>query len=314
MTRIVIAARACDNAPVPVDRVAQLSSASGLAAASAVAVMGAWESLVASARAQWPNVSFDEDTLAPFVGERMSGDDLATALAAAPAGDLALASACVAQEPSAHAAFDAVLVEVDAAGASVGATRDLVDEVKQLLRLQLLVPKDGKPAGVAGYRGKGPLRGWVRITATRELIRHKKKHARDVPLDHTSARSLDRMLTSGVDPALEALKAEYRSEFAIALREAIELLGVEDRTLLRQQIVDGLSIDAIGVAFGVHRATAARWLNRARGALVATTHERLAERLKLPVDQIESVIRLVQSKLDASVIRYLKDDPKGDQR
>jgi RNA polymerase sigma-70 factor, ECF subfamily len=172
-----------------------------------------------------------------------------------------------------------------------------------VLRLQLLVAKDGKPAGLAGYRGRGPLRGWVRITATRELIRHKKKRRRDVPLE----RSLDGLLTSGLDPALEALKAEYRTEFAVALREAIEDLTVEDRTLLRQQIVDGLSIDAIGVAFGVHRATAARWLNRARAALVAATHRRLAERLRLPVDQIESVIRLVQSRLDASVIRYLED-------
>jgi RNA polymerase sigma-70 factor (ECF subfamily) len=99
----------------------------------------------------------------------------------------------------------------------------------------------------------------------------------------------------------------YRSEFAVALREAIADLSVEDRTLLRQQIVDGMSIDSIGVAFGVHRATAARWLTRARAALVAATHRRLADRLKLPVEQIESVIRLVQSKLDASMIRYLKD-------
>ena len=30
-------------------------------------------------------------------------------------------------------------------------------------------------------------------------------------------------------------------------------------------------------------------------------------RLDMPVDQIESVIRLVQSNLDASVIRYLKE-------
>lgn len=173
--------------------------------------------------------------------------------------------------------------------------------------MQLLVAKEGKPAGLTGYRGKGPLRGWVRITATRELIRHKKKASRNVSIDRSGGRTLEGMLTTGGDPALEALKGEYRSEFAIALREAIELLGAEDRTLLRQSIVDDLSIDAIGVAYGVHRATAARWLNRARSALVAATHQRLAERLKLPVDQIESVIRLVQSKLDASMIRYLEE-------
>jgi RNA polymerase sigma-70 factor (ECF subfamily) len=288
---------------VLVDRVTQLTTASGLAATSPAAALGAWDGLLAMARRQWPSVTLDEDTLAPFIGQRLVGNELTQALSAAPAADLALAAACVAQEPSAHAAFDAVLTEVDAAGAAVGATRDLVEEVKQLLRVQLLVPKDGKPAGIAGYRGKGPLRGWVRITATRELIRHKKKQARYVDAD----RSLDRLLTSGIDPQLEALKAEYRNEFAIALREAIDVLNAEDRTLLRQQIVDDMSIDEVGVAFGVHRATAARWLNRARAALVAATHQRLAERLDLPVDQIESVIRLVQSKLDASVIRYLKE-------
>ncbi|HUS29417.1 MAG TPA: hypothetical protein VMZ53_12950 [Kofleriaceae bacterium] len=289
---------------MPPDRVEQLAKTSGLPASSRTAVVAAWESLLATAREKWPTVTFDEDALVDFIGPRLSGDDLAVALASAPAADLALAAACTAQDKTAHSAFDAVLTEVDAAGISTNATKDVVTEVKQVLRMQLLVPKDSKPPGIVGYRGKGPLRGWVRITATRELIRHKKKRQREAPL---SDRTLDHLLTSGIDPGLAALKAEYRTEFALALREAIEDLGVEDRTLLRQQIVDGLSIDAIGAAFGVHRATAARWLNRARGALVAATHRRLAARLKLPVEQIESVIRLVSSQLDASVIRYLRD-------
>lgn len=285
------------------DRVEQLRVASGLAAPSRTAALSAWESLVATARASWPRVRLDDDQLVTFIGERLAGSDLVAALAAAPAADLAIAAACAAQEPTAHAAFDSVLTEVDAAGSSTGAQRDQIDEVKQLLRVQLLVSKDGRPAGIAGYRGRGPLRGWVRITATRELIRHKKKRTREVSF----SQSLEKYLTSGVDPALEQLKAEYRTEFALALNEAIEDLTPEDRTLLRQAIVDDMSIDAIGAAFGVHRATAARWLARARGALVSATHERLAGRLKLPVEQIESVIRLVQSRLDASVIRYLRE-------
>ena len=67
-----------------------------------------------------------------------------------------------------------------------------------------------------------------------------------------------------------------------------------------------LSIDAIGAAFGVHRATAARWLLRAREALVAQTRARLASRLSMTVTEIDSVIELVQSRLDASVVRYLR--------
>jgi len=115
------------------------------------------------------------------------------------------------------------------------------------------------------------------------------------------------VLIIGNDPVLEKLKTEYRTQFAAALSDAIADLSAEDRMLLRQSIVEKMSIDEVGAAFGVHRATAARWLNRARGALVGATHKRLAERLDLPVEQMESVIKLVQSQLDASVIRFLRE-------
>jgi RNA polymerase sigma-70 factor (ECF subfamily) len=287
----------------PVDPVDTLIAASGLASASRAVVATAWQAMLDTAQAAWPEVRLDPPRLVAFIAQRLAGADLAAALATAPAADLVLAAACTAQEPTAHAAFDAVLTEVDAAGASTRSAQDLIDDVKQLIRVQLLVTKDGKPPGIAGYRGKGPLRGWVRITATRELIRHQRKRAREAPAD----RPLDEALGDAGDPLLSQLKAEYRSEFATALREAIDVLDAEDRTLLRQQIVDQLSIDEIGAAFGVHRATAARWLSRARGALVTATRARLAARLRVSVDEIDSVIRLVQSQLDASVVRYLRD-------
>ncbi|MDB4963320.1 MAG: putative DNA-binding regulatory protein [Myxococcales bacterium] len=285
----------------PFDRLAELST---IEITSRPAALAAWTAVVAGAKRAWPTIKLDETELAMFVATRIEGPDLAAALAAAPAGDLAIAAACAAQEPTAHAAFDAVLTEVDAAGASTRAPKDLVDEVKQLLRVQLLVPRDGKPPGIAGYKGKGPLRGWVRITATRELIRHLKKQKRELPIE----RSLEDALGTASDPMLSQLKGEYRAEFATALREAITLLSAEDRTLLRQSVVEELSIDAIGAAFGVHRATAARWLQRARAALVTGTRNVLAQRLSMPVDQIDSVIRLVQSRLDASMVRYLRED------
>lgn len=285
------------------DPVERLASASKLAVPSKAAALAAWEAVVTGAKRAWPKIAFDESKLAAYIGPRLEGPDLAAALAAAPAGDLGIAAMCEAQEPTAHASFDDVLSEVNAAGAATRASKDLIDEVKQILRVQLLVGRDGKPPGIAGYKGKGPLRGWVRITATRELIRHLKKKQREQPIEP----SLEEALGTASDPMLSQLKAEYRSEFATSLKEAIASLSAEDRTLLRQSIVEQLSIDAIGAAFGVHRATAARWLSRARAALVTQTRAKLAARLAMPVDQIDSVIRLVQSRLDASMVRYLKE-------
>ncbi len=283
--------------------VRQLAELSKLSVASDVAAQAAWEALFAAARMRWPSVKLTEAQLIPFVAERIYGEELGVALAAAPAADLALAAACTANEQTAIAAFEQVLVEVDAAGGATQASADQISEVKQMLRLQLLVAQNDKPPGIAGYRGRGPLGGWLRITATRELIRVKKKYLREQPVD----RTLDLLLTSGIDPGFEMLKAEYRAEFAAALHEAVNDLTLEDRMVLRQQIVDDMSIDEIGAAFGVHRATAARWINRARASLVSCTHRRLADRLELPVEEVASVIRLVQSKLEASVTRFLRD-------
>lgn len=271
--------------------------------------------VVTTAQKAWPQLQLDADKLGRFIAERVATADLGSA----PAADLALVHACVDQHAAAHVAFDVVLGEVDAAGAATRSPQDLVDEVKQILRVQLLVPRDGKPPAIAGYRGKGPLRGWIRITATRELIRHQKQQRRELTLhqvladDGLGAGSAGtgadgrRGGLEGVDPLLSQLKAEYRSEFSTALGDAIAKLSAEDRTLLRQQIVEGFSIDEVGAAFGVHRATAARWLSRARSALVSATHEVLAARLNVPIGEIEAVIRLVQSRLDTSVVRMLRD-------
>ncbi len=285
------------------DPVERLAATSGLTVPSPPTALAAWEAVVSGAQRAWPAMQLDLAKLVEFVGPRLVGAELAAALAAAPAGDLAIAAMCEAQEPTAHAAFDAILTEVSAAGAATRAPSDVVDDVKQILRVQLLLPREGKPPGIAGYRGKGPLRGWVRITATREIIRQLKKRQRELPLE----KSLEDALGTASDPMLSQLKAEYRAEFATALKEAIAALSAEDRTLLRQSIVEQLSIDAIGAAFGVHRATSARWLQRARAALVSQTRAKLAQRLAMPVEQIDSVIRLVQSRLDASIVRHLRD-------
>src|SRR6185503_7201989 len=92
--------------------VEQLAKASGLPVTSQAAVATAWEAFLATAHEAWPEVKLpDVESLITFVGERLSGTDLATAIAAAPAADLALACACMRGEPSAHAAFDSVLTE-----------------------------------------------------------------------------------------------------------------------------------------------------------------------------------------------------------
>jgi RNA polymerase sigma-70 factor, ECF subfamily len=273
----------------------------------APAVAAAWQGAWRQIGAAWPqlaaSLAAEEAEIAGFVAERLDGegDVLAAQLAAAPVADLALAALCARGDAAAQQAFEAYLGAAEQARVG-GASRDQLDEVKQLLRVQMLVGAEGKAPGIAAYRGRGPLQAWLRIIATRELVRMVKGDGR------TAKQELDQLeLATTGDPALDQLKATYRAEFAAALRDAIGDLSFEDRLLLRQQIADQLSVDEIGVAHGVHRGTASRWLARARQALLAATQRRLSERLDLPAEEIASVIRLVHSRLDVSVVRYLRD-------
>ena len=76
--------------------------------------------------------------------------------------------------------------------------------------------------------------------------------------------------------------------------------------LLRYQLIDGLTIDEIGALSRVHRATAARWLATIRDGLVERTRELLGEALGVDSVEAASIVRMVQSQLDVSVIRHLQ--------
>jgi len=100
-----------------------------------------------------------------------------------------------------------------------------------------------------------------------------------------------------VDAELERFKALYRDDFGRCFREALAELPARERTLLRLNIFEKLSIDKIGALFSVHRATAARWLERAKAQLAERTETLLGERLAIGDSDVASIIRLVRSEV-----------------
>lgn len=57
---------------------------------------------------------------------------------------------------------------------------------------------------------------------------------------------------------------------------------------------------------GVHRATAARWVDAARETVLAGTQRELIRRLRISRSELASVIRLIQSQLELSLLRVLR--------
>jgi len=255
------------------------------------------------ADAAWSGVALDPERYASYVAERLPDGPVTSGLAHMALGDLYLACAAGDGNPRALGALDALIARAVAMAADAArAAATVRDEAAQVVRTLLLLPRPERPPAILDYTGRGPLGGWLRIIATREVVRLARRSGREVELGE--ALLADPAL--GDDPVLHGLKERYRHELADAFREALAALGPKERTLLRYQLIDGLGIDDIGAILRVHRATAARRLARVRDALVANTRARLAERLRIGDDEVESIIRLVQSELDVSIIRHLQ--------
>ncbi|MET0342758.1 MAG: hypothetical protein ABW252_17255 [Polyangiales bacterium] len=247
------------------------------------------------ARAAWPGVALPEHAYVAHVAARLSEETTLTSLQTC---DLYLACACLRGDTAALAAFEAhCMSAVDQALTRLRCGADEVLEVKQRLRARVLVAEDGAPR-LDGYSGRGSLRGWLRVIATREALAMRRSDRREVPLDEEQA--LHSFVTHG-DSELETFKARFREGFAEAFDAAVRALPARDQTLLRQHVLDGLSIDQLGALYRVHRSTAARSLDRVRGAVLASTRATLRARFGVASTELDSILRLVRSRLDISL-------------
>jgi len=140
------------------------------------------------------------------------------------------------------------------------------------------------------------------------MIRAINRGRREVVVD--DGEFFDRMLPQD-DPELGFLRAQYRETVDAALRAALAGLDARSRALLRYQLIDGWSIDQVGKLYGVHRATAARWLSDAREALGELIRAELAARLRIATEDVDSIVRLVQSRVDMSLDRLLVPEASG---
>ncbi|HEY5925851.1 MAG TPA: sigma factor-like helix-turn-helix DNA-binding protein, partial [Kofleriaceae bacterium] len=108
-----------------------------------------------------------------------------------------------------------------------------------------------------------------------------------------------------VDLGLELIKQEYRAAVRAAIEQAARGLAPGDRHLLRQHFVTGLTVDQLAAALGIHRATAARRIVKAREQLAATARDELATKLAIPAHELGEMFGLVVSRLDVSISRVL---------
>lgn len=220
------------------------------------------------------------------------------------AHDLMVAVACAAGDAAAIGQFETECISaIDKIIGHMRLPAPTVDDIKQAIRAKLLVREDdASPPKISEYRGRGPLRNWVGVIATREAmgLLRAKKPIRD------SDDALMGIESPNAGPELGYLKEHYRAAFAAAFVEALTELSPESRNALRMHYIHGLGVDRLGALYGMHRSNAARRVARARDQVLAATRRRLLVSLNVDRKEIDSVMRMVESRIDVSVQRLLE--------
>ncbi|GMU59994.1 MAG: hypothetical protein AMXMBFR34_17570 [Myxococcaceae bacterium] len=224
--------------------------------------------------------------------------DMADTPAGAHDTDVRWARACARGEAEAVARFDADFSSLILRTARRFGGDDFAADVAQVVRRRLLVAEDGAPPRIAEYQGRGPLAGFVQAVTVRLALNARKAGAR-----HAKALGDDALLEvpgAADDPELAAIKQRYRDEFKGAFAQAMGALSDEARNALRLHHLDGLTLADVGALYGWSVPTASRRLAAARQALLDATRACMGEKLKLSPAELDSVLRLIESRLSVT--------------
>jgi RNA polymerase sigma-70 factor (ECF subfamily) len=237
----------------------------------------AWQRFLAAAKAANPGIELVED-------------------------DMHLAWACGRGDPDALARCMAMLrTDVERAAARARGSALPADDLAQRLWTRLFVAEVGTTPWIARYTGASPLRSWARVILVRLVIDEQRRRG---------ARPEDAMRTSGFsakvveqhdDPEIVVLRARHLAGIEAAVRRAVDELSERERAVLRYRLLEGLDTSAIGMMYGVHRTTAARWIDHAFAGLRERTRSILAAELGLGERELTSLVGVVHRDLEMSV-------------
>jgi RNA polymerase sigma-70 factor (ECF subfamily) len=250
---------------------------------------------------EWPAVQLAPAAYVRHLADKLqqrASEPAEEVLRALPAADLYLAAACAAGNSAAITAFhDEVLPVIRPALAKLGLSQTTIDEAEQRVLVMILVGDPVRPA-IATFGGRGRLRSWVKSIAVRTARRLAGLTEGGAPNEQDE---LDRLSANVDDPELALLRERYREQVRDALAAAFGALAERQRNVLRQYYIDGLTIDQLAALYHVDRATTARWVIAARGAVLDGMHDRMRHALGVSSEEVESILRLVRSELDLSL-------------
>lgn len=258
--------------------------------------------------ARWPDAPAPGDGFAAYLADRIAAQkDLVSALPRLRVDDLYLAWWSGSGDPEGIRTFEQVFAD-DISKVLSRFHRLQSDELRQSLRVKLFVQTREKPPRISLYTGFGFLQNWLRVVATRDFVDAvRREHASKIEAELDEKEMLGIVAPS--DPRLDQIRGQLGSAVKRAFAAAVASLAPRERTFLRHQHVDKLTLDQISSTYNVHRTTVARTLASARDHLIEQTRSQVATELGIRPDDLASVIAALDTNLALSLSRVLGSDP-----
>ncbi len=266
------------------------------------AVEAGWE----TGKATFPAVDVSLDAFRAFLERHRDATPGAALLVPDLASDVYLVCGCETGDAAAISAFATQNRGViESVRRRFGARAPAYDELWSELSERLFVRKDERAPKIGEYSGRGALGSWLRVVVLRHVLNRLEARAPDEPAEPKIVEELLAASPEG-DPEGLLARSEMRAQLERAFREAAVTLPARARRVLRLSFVTRLSIDDIGALYGVHRATAARWLKDACEELSVGIRKNVRSEGRLSDRDYDRWADSLTRSMDVSIARYLE--------
>jgi RNA polymerase sigma-70 factor (ECF subfamily) len=255
------------------------------------------DAAIDQARRAWPQIALPDAVFVAHLEAKAGATR--SAQRELRAADLYLACACAQRHSVAIQLFESTYFdEIRVVCARFPSLPVSLDDVRQRLREKLFL---ADPPSIAGYGGQGDLRAWFRAAVLHLVLNITSRESRETP---TRDCFFEAILDASPTAEAAFLRRACRQEFEEAFVLAVNQLPSREKSLLRYTFNDKLTIDEVGAIFQVHRATAARWIQKAQLLLVESTRKALSGRLGISEQEADSVVRGALSSLGTTLFRH----------
>jgi RNA polymerase sigma-70 factor len=144
---------------------------------------------------------------------------------------------------------------------------------------------------LAGYNGRGSLAGWLRVAVSHAAVDRFRRMRRQVSLEDLQDSAMQNALAGQGRIEEETLDSHWGQVISDVASEQISKLSARDRLLLGLYYLRGVPLKTIGRQFGIHEATASRWLDRLRQGIRKQVERELRKKYGLRAGEIQSMWR-----------------------